>query len=983
MTSSGEPDLPNGLTNNDRSRQASEDRLGSGPRRGNSARRSTSPSGPLKRARTTPLPSTSASAATSPDPSREPSPVRTSQKPGPPATTRLSRSRKNSHDLSPHRAPNASTTTTVPSAAAIQRALSAAGTPRLPSPTTPEFVIDAGQPQKSNKPQHSSSGLARGAIPPRLKSPPPSVSSGLFSPRRPDYAPLTPTIVLDRATPTSASSVEPHLDDPDIMVRPGIRSPVKAVGASTLETVQESSLPTTLATGMGQSLGNRKPEKERPSTIEENPKESALPKSSKTPVESGSESGGTRSVRARSEARDIKNPSSTHSASRPPSVNPKKSISQLNSTKAKIASEGSTKNMTVETETVSSIPQVAVGGGAGERNAPGRADPAGSLRLKPSSETIRPKKEKKKTVRKAPSINSGTGGSSRHFHHHHVHSRAASPEATSPEFATSPDFRSFAASFLTSPGLQHPARSGPLAQTHVSMKRNSSVGLTGFRGRVASSKADIFEAKVASAVDEANSSDSDETFVYESNPPEPLLARPNRYHSRTPSATSMASQIDHHGARYRQDGHHSITGKKSMKFANNNNNLSLHGNPMDNGGSNGRNSGGNVSHHHHHHIGRHGRSVAGHTSLFDNESPFPNAAKPLRTSASNGSHLSPRITTPRTPHLLRSAGLSSGKLSAPLLYDLEGEGADDEHTPLVGTLRSGRTRNSRRPANRLDGYDDHRPRGICRRLTGWLVLGGVLGFLIAAVIIAVLLCSKPLVEVRIRDIQNVLASEQELTLDLHVHAMNPNLVAIQVTELDIGIYAKSKSVPFIMAPRETITDDETSNGPTGDKKDEQALSYSSAGSGYSWTRGGVDEGNDPIKDPDEDTQYQLLGRVLEFDAPLIFDASPLRHYPSSSTGEFRLAKPGNQTKGLSEWWEKVIQHPFELKVRGPLRYSLPISSRVRSTIVSYTTTVEPEIPTDGDDKPKPPDKYSGIVTPDSAFGKDFEVAGKRKIRFAA
>lgn len=980
MTSTGEPDLPDGLTNDNRPRQASEDRLGSGSRRGNSARRSTSPTESLKRARTTPLPSTSASAATSPGPSREPSPIRASQKRGLPAIVRLSRSRKNSHDLSPHHAPDASSTTTVPSAVAIQRALSAAGTPRLPSPTTPEFVIDAAQPQKIGKPHQTSSGLVRGAIPPRLKSPPPSASSGLYSPRRPDYAPLTPTIVLDRATPTSASSVEPHLDDPDIMVRSGIRSPVKAVGASTLETVQESSLPTTPATGMGQSQGNRKPERERPSTIEESPLETALPKFSKTPVESGSESGGTRSAPARSEARDRQNSATTHSASRPPSVNQKKSFSQLNSTKAKIASEGSTKNMTVETETVSSIPQVAVGGGAGERNAPGRAETVGSLRLKPSFETIRPKKEKKRTVRKTPSINSGTGGSSRHFHHHHVYSRAASPEATSPEFATSPDFRSFATSFLTSPGLQHPARSGPLAPTHVYQKRNSSVGLTSFRARIASSKADIFEAKVASAVDEANSSDSDETFVYESNPPEPLSARPNRYHSRTPSVTSMASQIDHHGGRYRQDGHHSITGKKSMKFANNNN-LSLHGNPIENMGSNGRNSGGNVSHHH---IGRHGRGAAGHTSLFDNECPFPNAAKPSRTSAGNGSHLSPRITTPRTPHLLRSAGLSSGKMSAvPLLYDLEGEGADDERTPLVGTLRSGRTRNSRRPANRLDGYDDHRPQGICRKLTGWLVLGGVLGFLIAAVVIAVLLCSKPLVDVRIRDIQNVLASEQELTLDLHVHAINPNLVAIQVTELDIGIYAKSKSVPFIMAPRETITEFEGSDGPTGGNEEEQELGSSMVNSRYNWTRGGVDEGTDPIEDPDEDTQYQLLGRVLEFDAPLIFDASPLRHYSISSTGEIRLPKPGNQTKGLAEWWEKVIQHPFELKVRGPLRYSLPISSRVRSTIVTYTTTVQPEAPTDGEDIPKLPDEYSGIVTPDSASGRDSEVASKREIRFTA
>ena len=63
-------------------------------------------------------------------------------------------------------------------------------------------------------------------------------------------------------------------------------------------------------------------------------------------------------------------------------------------------SEGSsTKNMTVETETVSSVPIVAVGGG-GTIN--------GSIRAKPSSETIRPKKEKK-NKRKQQNINAGVG----------------------------------------------------------------------------------------------------------------------------------------------------------------------------------------------------------------------------------------------------------------------------------------------------------------------------------------------------------------------------------------------------------------------------------------------------------------------------------------------------------------------------------------------------------------------------------------------
>ena len=89
---------------------------------------------------------------------------------------------------------------------------------------------------------------------------------------------------------------------------------------------------------------------------------------------------------------------------------PSKSYSVLGS-RGKPQPEGSTQNMTVETETVSSIPQVAVGGGTSERGSLIRGDTSNTLRLKPSSETIRPKKEKKKTARKPASLNSGVGKS--------------------------------------------------------------------------------------------------------------------------------------------------------------------------------------------------------------------------------------------------------------------------------------------------------------------------------------------------------------------------------------------------------------------------------------------------------------------------------------------------------------------------------------------------------------------------------------------
>ena len=727
-----------------------------------------------------------------------------------------------------------------------------------------------------------------------------------------------------------------------------------------LETVQESSVAASPAIDPGVTqLNVKKADSNRPSTIEGTPAEGVMV--DKPIIESGSESGGTKSGGNKRANGSGRKSVGTSNIVKTPSLAPRKSYSQLNPTKIKVG-EGFVKNMTVETETVSSVPHVAVGGGAGERGLPGRTENGGSLRLMPSSETIRPRKDKKKTMRKAPSINSGTGGSSfRRFHHHHIYSRAPSPKSTYFHSATSPEF-SFGympEHFHSTSALKHNVASEPrphqfsggFAPLQVDSKFiQSSAGLTGFRARTASSKADIFEAKVASAVDEANSSDSAETFVYESNPPEPLSARPSRYHSRTPSATSMASQADHYGGRHRQDGHHSIAGKKSMKFANNSHLINSHGDSGEKAintaaGNSARLTGGNSSHHHH--VGRHNRGAAGHTSLFDNESPFPNAAKPLRTSTSGAARMSPRVASPRSPHFFRVSG-TAVKANTSLIYDLEGEGTDDERTPLNSSVRSGRTRTGRRPESRHTGYNEETAGGYCRRVTGCIFFGGLVGLLIAAVVVALIMCSKPLVDVHIKDIQNVLASEQEIMLDLHVHAINPNLVAIQISELDVNIFAKSKYIGTSAAWRNRLlssTDEGNDHGASTFNSSYNTRADRSAINSKSFRiSDGVDEGNDPIEDPEGDSQTMLLGQIINFDSPLIFDPSPIRHQSLSSVGEVRLARPGNMTEeGGSDRWEKVLQHPFELIVRGVLRYSLPISSRSRSASIGGSVVVHPEV----------------------------------------
>ena len=460
------------------------------------------------------------------------------------------------------------------------------------------------------------------------------------------------------------------------------------------------------------------------------------------------------------------------------------------------------------------------------------------------------------------------------------------------------------------------------------------------RSRTASSKADIFEAKVASAVDEADSSDSEETFVYESNPPEPHSARATRFHSRTPSASSVISHHDHYGAKGRQEGHHSVVGKKSMKFSNNYSSIGYSNEGGDGTirgpSQTGRPASGNTTHHHH--IGRYGRG--GHASLFDSDSPFPNATKSIRSAAGQ---ISPRSSrNPQAVHVTKSPR----KMEELMSYDLEGEGADDERTPLVGSVRNGRNRRRPLPGSVRHMYSEDRDNRCCGRVTAFTSLGSILAILIAAIVAIIIMCSKPLIDVHVKDIRNVLASEQEIMVDLHVHAINPNLLAVQISDLDVNIFAKSAHVstsswwraghpqmPFRkFQPR-------SQSNEAASQEHSRLLDPSDL---ISHLDGGVDEGTDPIDDPATDSQTMLLGQIFEFDSPLIFDASPIRHQSLGSVGEVRLAKPGNRTEeGGSERWEHVLQYDFELIVRGVLKYSLPISSKLRKVNVSGSIIVHP------------------------------------------
>jgi hypothetical protein len=298
-----------------------------------------------------------------------------------------------------------------------------------------------------------------------------------------------------------------------------------------------------------------------------------------------------------------------------------------------------------------------------------------------------------------------------------------------------------------------------------------------------------------------------------------------------------------------------------------------------------------------------------------------------------------KLSRPNSPRTAGGRLSGSPKKTDLYSYDLEGEAADDERTPLVGSVRVNRSRHTRRPFSSSSRRSDHRAqqeRSWCSRYGACIIVTLLLLVLCIGAGTFVMALNRALVDVSIRHIQNVLASEQELMLDLDVRATNLNLFAITVNDLDVNVFAKSEYAG-------TTSLCQRRHGQsllTWIARREQFLGGNE--SAYHVAEG-VDKGTDPIKNPKGDRQTMLLGEIFDFDSPLVFEPSPLRRRSTSSVGEVRLAKPGNKTEECgSARWERVLQHPFELHVRGVIKYQLPISSKTRSASIDSRVDVLPK-----------------------------------------
>lgn len=905
-----------------------------------------------------------------------------------PAAGQSPRTSRNTSPLRKDKAPALSgNLSTQPSAAAIQRALSASSVPQLQQPGTAVSDAVSKIPRGPKSAVASAETTPQWPLSPRMKSPPPS---GLNSRRgsgvaqkKPDAPqPQAPSIQVLAASPATntppqtprQTSGESQKSEPQLQAPLSKSSSRGPSGKSMLETVQENTSDTQEPSPAAvQAAADLKP---LTKISEDDSKALKLKrKLSKTelekqPGESGSESPGNKSDNVTRGRRESGTAGNNSQSQRQKSVSTTSKASYT-VPGGKARSGDGTQNMTVETETVQSIPQSAVA--PADRSGGLRGDNGGSVRLKPSNETIRPKKERKKTERKTRSVTQGTG--MYQFLHAPISPvssmwgaiiiivsraaiRAVERHRKGLLLVTDPDFLQSlhtimhrrAVSSCAIPTEQDPNFLTTTPVRRPKLKRAFSSGflspLTDRFVRKATSKADLFEARVANAVDaSANGSDSDETFVYESNPPEP---RRSRHHSRTPSVTSSHSMAGEQRSAIRNYGDafedRRVGGKRSMKFSSNPYND--HDSPESNNGT--------VRSHTPRHIGRFGRA-AHQSANYDPDSPFTQAAKLRNNHLTHGRS---RPNSPRSPQSMqfRPGGFFSGSKKQEHPYDFDAEqNADDERQPLLsGTIRTAR---HGRHLHRISGgrrdsisdefeYQDRRRYCGCFRgkLGACMLTTLMLILVVVSAVFFVFASNRPLQDVKVYKIQNVLASEQELMLDLLVGAVNPNTLGISISDMDVNVFAKSKhvgahkpdnSTEEVVARRSRrwrrSDISEWNPNPSQDKN------------GHWRSPGDTERGYDSDLENSDDAQTMLLGRIFHFDQALTFEASPLTGKSHVSSGQLRLAKPGNKTEsGGSARWEEMIQYPFELIVRGVLKYQLPISSRAQSAAVGAKVMVHPE-----------------------------------------
>jgi hypothetical protein len=298
-------------------------------------------------------------------------------------------------------------------------------------------------------------------------------------------------------------------------------------------------------------------------------------------------------------------------------------------------------------------------------------------------------------------------------------------------------------------------------------------------------------------------------------------------------------------------------------------------------------------------------------------------------------------------------------------YDLDDTttGADDETTPLIqsGTVRSARSGRNRRGVHSLRSIEAqtyHRsPPSVLNRFASCLVLTVMLLLVVSGAIGFMFATSQPLTGIQLVSMDHVVASQQELMLDLTIRAHNPNVVVVVVDSADIEVFAKS---PHAMTDSEWWRHTHPGEvGPPPPHKIDKGVGDITT----------TEADADPSP-PDDAAPNMRLGSITGFESALSFEGSFFHKGISYSSGEVRLKNPGNGSYGGQERWERIMEDEFQLILKGVLKYTLPLSQRVRTATISGKTTVKPNAANDppglkpnstaGDDGTPPPPRKGEV-----------------------
>jgi hypothetical protein len=192
--------------------------------------------------------------------------------------------------------------------------------------------------------------------------------------------------------------------------------------------------------------------------------------------------------------------------------------------------------------------------------------------------------------------------------------------------------------------------------------------------------------------------------------------------------------------------------------------------------------------------------------------------------------------------------------------------------------------------------------------------------------------SRSLESVEIRNLTNIVVSQEELIMDVLVEAGNPNILPVVMGDtINIDVFARS---------------DHFDDKP---KKDPKALDQ---GSRRRLRRNPLPFsiwppwGDPPTKKPPSKNVTEgtslLLGTIRTLEAPLSFPPTSFKREPhTTQKGQMKLVGPAVNATDGPEKWKKCIAANFELIVRGTMKYRAPIGGRERAVAVEWRGTVDP------------------------------------------